>query len=90
MLGSSPLDRAIESSEPVGGYKLRVQRIIERLHDSSDLDRLLDMLRSPIDEWPHRQMANILQLYCEEVGVNHEDVTAKNVEVWRKRQHGGS
>ncbi len=81
----SPLDAAIAATEPPPTPNT-VDRVIDRLHDFEDVDRLLDMLRSPISEWGHKRMADIIRDVCDELGVDHEDCSQKNVEEWRKRE----
>jgi len=87
MAKSSILDTAIEQTparqNPVG---LKLDRVLVALTDCDDFDRLLDMLRTPADQWGHRQMAGIIRHVCDQLGTEHEQLTDGDVSRWRDRQ----
>lgn len=85
MAKQSVLDEAIEKVKPDPPTS-KIDRILAELTDCDDFDRLIDMLTAPLTEWPHKPMAGIIRHLCDHYGVNHENVTGKNVGDWRSKQ----
>ena len=83
------LDQAIEANPwERSTASHRIDRVIDRLNPHLDLEEvhaLHAMLTGDVTEWGHVRMAKIIRAACDEVGVNHENVTNKDVEGWRKK-----
>ena len=81
------LDDAIAANETRTPSR-KCDRILSRLTDIQfdQLDRLLDMLTAPVTEYGHRALAGIIRYICDELSVEHEDVSEKDVHLWRSKQ----